>query len=265
MKFAVLDIEKEIGPQGFEAASMDVVYASNVLHATKNIRETLTHARDLLKPGGTLILNEMTAARDYATLTFGLLDGWFRFEDAELRIPDSPLLSVAGWEKVMRELGLEWIAAHGEPGQSDPAQFQQAVMASRKSAPDGLLASIEAKVVQAVAEVFEMTPESVRAAAGASAMLSFTELGADSILSAELVDKINASLGLELKTTAIFNYPGIKELARHIHDEHGAAVSPPKGNGHSANAGLEEVLKRLETGEWTYEQALENFGGDLIQ
>jgi acyl transferase domain-containing protein/SAM-dependent methyltransferase len=288
VKFAVLDIEKEVEGQGFQAGAMDVVYASNVLHATRNIRETLAHARSLLAPGGTLVLNEMTAARDFATLTFGLLDGWFRYEDAELRIPHSPLLSVAGWTRVMRELGMEVAATHGEPGESDPARFQQSVLVYRRierPAPvvegGSLLASIEDGIVRAVAEVFEMTPESVRAAAGLDAahagsarMLSFTELGADSILSAELVEKVSAALGISLKTTAIFNYPGIRELAGHIFEEYGveiaaqlgsAAPAPRKGNGHSATVGLEEVLAKLESGEWSYEDALNRYVGDLIQ
>ncbi len=290
VKFAVLDIEKEVGPQGFQPGSMDVVYASNVLHATKNIRETLAHVRSLLVPGGALVLNEMTAARDFATLTFGLLDGWFRYEDPGLRIPHSPLLSAAGWTRVLGAAGIEVVAAHGEPGESDTARFQQSVLACRAvedvaaTPVDGgrVLAAIEQAVVQAVADVFEMTPESVRAAAGLNAehvgaarMLSFTELGADSILSAELVEKVNAALGLSLKTTAIFNYPGIRELARHIYEEYGAAMSrrfgeaaePParKTNGHSATAGLEEVLRKLESGEWSYEDALQKYEGDLIQ
>lgn len=47
----------------------------------------------LLRKGGLLIANELTAKTDFLTLTFGLTDGWWLFEDAEWRIPGAPLLS----------------------------------------------------------------------------------------------------------------------------------------------------------------------------
>jgi hypothetical protein len=47
----------------------------------------------LLRKGGLLIANELTAKTDFLTLTFGLTDGWWLFEDAKWRIPGAPLLS----------------------------------------------------------------------------------------------------------------------------------------------------------------------------
>ncbi len=43
--------------------------------------------------GGLLIANELTSKTDFLTLTFGLTDGWWLFEDAERRMPGAPLLS----------------------------------------------------------------------------------------------------------------------------------------------------------------------------
>jgi hypothetical protein len=43
-----------------------------------------------------VIANELTTKTEFLTLTFGLTDGWWLFEDAERRIPGAPLLSRCG-------------------------------------------------------------------------------------------------------------------------------------------------------------------------
>jgi hypothetical protein len=79
--------------QGFEPGGCDAVFATNVLHATCNMAATLQQCKALLRTGGLLLVNELCARTDFLTLTFGLTDGWWLFDDAELRIPGSPLLS----------------------------------------------------------------------------------------------------------------------------------------------------------------------------
>lgn len=58
--FKVLDVEKVPTSQGYEAHSYDIVIASNVLHATASMQKTLENTRQLLKPGGYLLLLEVT-------------------------------------------------------------------------------------------------------------------------------------------------------------------------------------------------------------
>ncbi|WP_437627953.1 SDR family NAD(P)-dependent oxidoreductase [Sorangium sp. So ce1151] len=105
--FERLDIEREPGEQGFSPGSFDVILATNVLHATRSMRATLTRVKRLLRAHGWLIVNEQTAAQDYNTLTFGLLDGWWLYEDGELRVPGSPLLDAEGWRGLLAGLGFE--------------------------------------------------------------------------------------------------------------------------------------------------------------
>jgi acyl carrier protein len=93
----------------------DVVVATNVLHATQDIRQTLRHVNALLRPGGIVILNEVTARQDYATVTFGLTDGWWMYTDE--RIPDSPLLTPQTWKRLLKEVGFHSIHSHGGEGQ----------------------------------------------------------------------------------------------------------------------------------------------------
>ena len=103
-RFAILDVEETPGSQGFEEHSFDVVLAANVLHATKNLRETLSNVRRLLAPGGLLVLFEGTTPQRWIDLTFGLTEGWWRFRDDDLR-RSHPLLSRQSWTSLLQESG----------------------------------------------------------------------------------------------------------------------------------------------------------------
>lgn len=59
MVFKTLDITKDPSPQDFTPHGYDIIIASNVLHATAPLKETLKHTRKLLKPGGYLVLVEL--------------------------------------------------------------------------------------------------------------------------------------------------------------------------------------------------------------
>lgn len=77
INYRKLDIEKDPIDQGFDAGTYDVIIASNVLHATKNIRRTLQNTKTLLKPGGHLMLLEATTPAPYTHLVYGCLPGWW--------------------------------------------------------------------------------------------------------------------------------------------------------------------------------------------
>ena len=106
MRFEVLDIEQDPLRQGFPAHRYDVVVAANVLHATRDLRETLRNVGKLVAPGGLLVLVEVATRQRWIDLTFGLLEGWWRFADTELR-PSYPLLSHDRWISLLEDLGFE--------------------------------------------------------------------------------------------------------------------------------------------------------------
>ena len=58
LRYRALDIERDPGDQGFGAHGVDVVVAANVLHATRDLGESLSHCRKLLAPSGLLVLVE---------------------------------------------------------------------------------------------------------------------------------------------------------------------------------------------------------------
>jgi len=98
MTFKTLNVEEDVEAQGFERASWDVVIASNVLHATARIGRTLDQVGKLIKPGGILIMNEVTRFQEIVNVIFGLTSGWWLFEDPECRLAHCPSLSFAGWK-----------------------------------------------------------------------------------------------------------------------------------------------------------------------
>jgi acyl transferase domain-containing protein/acyl carrier protein len=109
VQYQVLDIEADPIAQGFEPHSFDLVVASDVLHATRDLRRTLTNVTALLASEGLLLLLEGTRTPRSATLMFGLLEGWWRFEDVGLRGSD-PWIPQTAWQQVLHDVGFTDVA-----------------------------------------------------------------------------------------------------------------------------------------------------------
>ncbi|HEY4132962.1 MAG TPA: SDR family NAD(P)-dependent oxidoreductase [Gemmatimonadaceae bacterium] len=104
--YRLFDVEKDPVQQGMANGSFDLIIAANVLHATKDLSETLAHVRQLLRPGGMLVMIEVATRQRWIDLTFGLTEGWWRFTDRELR-PDYPLIDRGAWAKTLVAAGFE--------------------------------------------------------------------------------------------------------------------------------------------------------------
>ncbi|TWU72717.1 putative nrps-t1pks biosynthetic cluster [Metarhizium rileyi] len=108
MSFKVLDIEKDIEAQGFAEGSYDVIIASLVLHATRDLAQTLRNVRRLLKPGGYLLLLEIT---ENDQMRFGLLFGglqgwWLGYDDGRAL---SPCVGLEEWSTLLKQTGFSGI------------------------------------------------------------------------------------------------------------------------------------------------------------
>lgn len=103
MDFKKLNIEVDPTEQSFAEGSYDLIVASAVLHATKNLKKTMSHVRKLLKPGGKLLLAEATQDRLDVQLIFGTLPGWWLSEEPYREM--SPNVSLDTWDRVLREEG----------------------------------------------------------------------------------------------------------------------------------------------------------------
>ena len=115
-------------PQGYEAGSYDIVIASNVLHATPSLQKTLANTRRLLKPGGYLLLLELTSAAPLRNSTiFGGLPGWWAGVDDGRRL--APFVAPSAWHTALRRSGFAGIDAITP--EVDAVAWPASVMASQ--------------------------------------------------------------------------------------------------------------------------------------
>ncbi|CZS79166.1 unnamed protein product [Fusarium graminearum] len=104
MLFKMLDIEKDPVSQGFPEHSYDIILAANVLHATKNLTETLQNTRRLLKPGGFLVLMEILGNDVMRIgLVMGGLPGWWVGKDDGRRW--GPTITLEEWDTLLKGTG----------------------------------------------------------------------------------------------------------------------------------------------------------------
>ncbi|XMA14639.1 hypothetical protein WAI453_007430 [Rhynchosporium graminicola] len=108
LNFAVLDIENEDQlQQNFPDHKYDMLICANVLHATSDMKRTMGNVRRLLKPGGYLLLLEITG--DLVRTGFmmaGLAGWWLGASDGRV---DSPCLSQSAWQDLLAETGFSGI------------------------------------------------------------------------------------------------------------------------------------------------------------
>jgi acyl carrier protein len=236
-----LDIESEPKDQGFAPASFDVIVAANVLHATRNMRTTLAHVRSLLKPGGLLVLNELSDNALYAHVTFGLLDGWWTYDDPELRLEGSPGLSAENWRNLLEETGfsaLEYPASqhHGLGQQIITAQAWPAIFSDMEHNISDLNA-LENNIRNHVSQALKIDPSKIEKDR------SFADYGVDSILAVNLVNDIADAVDMPLTTTVIFDYNNVSKLARHLHESSGE-VKPAVADRSETEKESTNTLKR---------------------
>ncbi|MCF3124167.1 SDR family NAD(P)-dependent oxidoreductase, partial [Streptomyces arenae] len=130
LRYGRWDVTKPGAGERLTGGDCDVVVATNVLHATQDIRLVLRNLAAALRPGGVLVVNEVTRKSAVLTLTFGLLDGWWLYDDEDVRIPGAPLLSGPRWQEVLQECGYDevWRPV------AEPDAFGEVFVAARRPA-----------------------------------------------------------------------------------------------------------------------------------
>ncbi|CAN5134853.1 hypothetical protein BH11PSE11_BH11PSE11_05020 [soil metagenome] len=150
LSFAPLDIGLPPAAQGIATAAWDVVIAANVLHATPDLALTVSHVKDLLAPGGLLLLVENTGRLNWGDLTFGLTPGMWNFRDTDLR--DYALLYQAQWKTLLENAGFEGVEIF-TPGEADRGGVSQqcVIIARRRAQRHWLLIGAEREQADALA------------------------------------------------------------------------------------------------------------------
>ncbi len=284
-RFEVLDIEADPAGQGPASGAHDVVLATNVLHATRRLSDTLTGVKRLLRRGGALLLVEGTRARHQWALVFGLTSGWWLFSDPEQRMPRSPLASERQWRDVLAACGFTDISAAAPTTEAGPA-FQSVLAAVSDGvvpgdgqvpgarrvprptpAPAPAPASAAApvapvspasqddplrQVTNVFARVLEMAPDQL------DPDLTFENYGVDSLVVLELTRALEAVYGPQ-PATLLFERITIRQLAGHFGaPAHGPAApgtatttvattrpTAPAGHGPAATGDAERLVAGL--------------------
>ncbi|KAI0442588.1 hypothetical protein F4803DRAFT_353224 [Xylaria telfairii] len=132
VKFEVLDIESEPSVQHVE--SQHVVLATNCVHATRDLNISLSNIQRILRPDGLLILLEMTEPVPWVDFIFGLVEGWWLFEDDRNYVLQPP----SYWERKLHAVGfghVDWTEGH-----LPESRLQRLIVANRSGSPHDPLA-----------------------------------------------------------------------------------------------------------------------------
>jgi acyl transferase domain-containing protein/SAM-dependent methyltransferase len=244
VSYRTLNIEAHPREQGFAPQAFDVIVAANVLHATRNLHETLDHAAWLLAPRGLLVLYEATAHPLWFDVSTGLIGGWQRFAD-DLR-DDVPLIAPGVWERALLQHGFDAMRAYPEAGAPAEVLRQHVLVARREDvalspeaasergevahAPldpdvrDSLLGLPEVeRHERLVVLVRDVLVRVLRLDAdrppGRDERLM--DLGVDSLMAVEFRNVLSSTLGFarKLPATLIFDHPTVEAVARFIEKE----------------------------------------------
>lgn len=104
MRYQVMDIEKE--PAAADRGKYDIVISTNCIHATKSLQTSTANIHQLLRPDGVLCLVELTQNLYWFDLVFGLLEGWWLFNDGRQHV----LASEELWRQNLADAGYKWVS-----------------------------------------------------------------------------------------------------------------------------------------------------------
>lgn len=120
MRFVVHDIEK---PPADELKNQHIVIASNAIHATHSLIVSSRNVRSALRPDGFLMMLEMTEIVPFIDIIFGLLDGWWLFDDGRRHA----IVPAEHWERDLHAAGfghVDWT-----DGTAPENNFQKVIIA----------------------------------------------------------------------------------------------------------------------------------------
>ncbi|RAL02560.1 type I polyketide synthase [Aspergillus ibericus CBS 121593] len=104
LDYKKLDLGDDPISQGFLAESYDMIVASNVLHATPDLLQTMKNMRSLLKPNGRILFLEGVRQDTlYSNISFSALPGWWLGKEAFRQW--CPYVSTDKWQELLCESG----------------------------------------------------------------------------------------------------------------------------------------------------------------
>jgi hypothetical protein len=130
MEYRVLDISKDPTEQGFKDSDYDLIVASNTIHATRSLSESLLNVRKLLAPNGRLLLQELYTHSKWINCVLGFLPDWWCGED-DGRV-DEPYVGPGRWQDELERAGFD--RPHVVVDAEEPHQLNAVMIAKPKGA-----------------------------------------------------------------------------------------------------------------------------------
>ncbi|KAJ5916406.1 Acyl transferase/acyl hydrolase/lysophospholipase [Penicillium tannophilum] len=125
IEYVALDISKDPSTQGFDGRKYDLILATNVIHATKSLHESLSNIRQMLDPNGWLLLHELTPTCKWPNYVWGVLPGWWAGQTDNRA--DEPYVSTERWKSELQAAGFHPHAM--VPDSAEPHQLNNMIAA----------------------------------------------------------------------------------------------------------------------------------------
>ena len=254
VEYGRLNMDVDPADQGYPPGAFDVIVSANAVHASTDLRLVLRRLRDLLAPGGLLVLVESTTHLTWFDMTTGLIEGWQHFAD-NLRI-DNPLLPAETWIRALQEEGFDAADAWPRPNSAASSLGQHVVVARAAGEPFGAIDAAPLVEVVAAAPVTSVVGQTTASAAALRQRVidalpvdrlgivrdvvrdrvvrelkldpeeapgrhdRLMDAGLDSLMAVQLRNQLSTAFGLDraLPATLMFDYPTIEALAEHLLD-----------------------------------------------
>lgn len=244
MDWRTFDLNHSGLEQGLVKNGYDVVIATNVLHAVRRLDDSLAHLRELLSPSGTLLLTELVEVPAWIEQTFGLTDGWWAFEDAELRVR-GPILDVEAWRTLLQKANFSVIATRPD-APSKLAAFGQRMFVARVGVESPVRVDECARWLRSRIADFARIPREQL-----DPTRNFMDQGIDSILALQLRRDLERELEISLEATVTFSQPNVRQLASFLLENHPSVMRRVLGAANDAEALtlVQPLLKTQESDE----------------
>ena len=219
IEFDVLNIEEDPKEQLQIGEGADVLVASNVLHATKYMKKTMKNVLNMMKNDGKIILNEMNDMFAFLCPLAIFLDGWWLFNDEEIRVHNSPLLSIENWKILLSENGFKDIKIKCNESIDKKIWNEHIITATleKKNISETIdlnnkmgSTNVRNIIRDAIIDILEIDRFHIEE------NMPFSEMGVDSINSRAIVARLNKELATNIKVTDLFAYSTINMLSDYV-------------------------------------------------
>jgi len=153
VQYKILDIEQDPADQGFNLNSFDIIIASDVIHATRDLSVSLGNVQKLLASEGILMMLEVTNSPVYLDFIFGMTEGWWLFEDSAIRT-DHATMPPEKWKAVLENTNYSEVACYSDFEKNDSSCQSIILARARKLDISEKEEEIKAKVEEASWLVF---------------------------------------------------------------------------------------------------------------